>query len=172
MVKKINYVSLIFLNLQLCHASPEWSLLFWCNEEHLLIRKMMSGSIPDLQLFVKKTTVSTFWLSSELRLHREWPYRAATTRFLERLDPRKHFNVGSALLLGWYDVAASRNVKSMLKQHCISQRWNLQCSTTLIERYVELTYVRKRRNNVVIFNVDFHNAGQRRNKIHSFFIIL
>ena len=39
-VKKFNYVSLIFFNLQLNHAPPECSLLFWCNEEHLLMRKM------------------------------------------------------------------------------------------------------------------------------------
>ena len=39
-VKKINYVSLIFLNLQLNHAPPEWSVLFWCNEEYLLMKKM------------------------------------------------------------------------------------------------------------------------------------
>ena len=31
MVKKFNYVSLIFLNLQLNDAPPEWSLLFWYN---------------------------------------------------------------------------------------------------------------------------------------------
>ena len=42
MVKKFNYVLLIFLNLQLYHAPPEWSLLFWCNEEHLLMKKMSS----------------------------------------------------------------------------------------------------------------------------------
>ena len=38
--KKFNYVSLIFLNLQLNHALPDWSLSFWCNEVHLLMRKM------------------------------------------------------------------------------------------------------------------------------------
>ena len=40
MVKKFNYVSLIFLNLQLNDAPPEWSLLFWYNEGHLLMRKI------------------------------------------------------------------------------------------------------------------------------------
>ena len=40
MVKNINYVSLIFLNLQLNHAPLERSLLFWCKEGHLLMRKM------------------------------------------------------------------------------------------------------------------------------------
>ena len=40
MVKKFNYVSVIFLNLQLNDAPPEWSLLFWYNEGHLLMRKI------------------------------------------------------------------------------------------------------------------------------------
>ena len=41
MVKKFNYVSLIFLNFRLNHAPPDWSLLFWCNEEHLLMKKIL-----------------------------------------------------------------------------------------------------------------------------------
>ena len=42
MVKKFNYVSLIFLSLDfLYHAPPERSLLCWCNEEHLLMKKML-----------------------------------------------------------------------------------------------------------------------------------
>ena len=39
MVKYFNSASLIFLNSQLYHAPPEWWLLFWCNEEHFLIKK-------------------------------------------------------------------------------------------------------------------------------------
>ena len=39
MVKNFNSVLLIFLNSQLYHAPPEWWLLFWCNEEHFLIKK-------------------------------------------------------------------------------------------------------------------------------------
>ena len=39
-VKKFNYVSPIFLNMQLYYAPPEWSLLFWCNKEYLLMKKM------------------------------------------------------------------------------------------------------------------------------------
>ena len=67
--------------------------------------------------------------------------------------PSKHFNVGSALFLGWYDVATSHNVKSTLKQRfaCQRQRWT--------------DNVRQRRNNVVMFNVDFHNVGQRRTNV-------
>ena len=38
--EKFNYVTLIFLSLELDHAPPEWSLLFCCNEEHLLMKKM------------------------------------------------------------------------------------------------------------------------------------
>ena len=40
MVKNFNSVSLIFLNSQLYHAPPEWWLLFWCNEQHFLIKKI------------------------------------------------------------------------------------------------------------------------------------
>ena len=39
MVKHFNSVSLIFLNSQLYRAPPEWWLLFWCNEEQLLVKK-------------------------------------------------------------------------------------------------------------------------------------
>ena len=39
-VKIFNYMSLIFFNLKLNHAPPEWPVLFWCNEEHLLMKKM------------------------------------------------------------------------------------------------------------------------------------
>ena len=38
-IKKFNCVSLIFVNAQLCHAPPEWSLLFWSKKEHLLMKK-------------------------------------------------------------------------------------------------------------------------------------
>ena len=82
--------------------------------------------------------------------------------------PSKHFNVGSTLLLDWYDVATSHNVKSTLKQRCVCQRWNLQRRTKLkqhcvFHRWTEQRW--QRRNNVVIFNVDFHNVGQRRNDV-------
>ena len=36
--------------------------------------------------------------------------------------PSKHFNIGSTLFLGSYDVATSHNVKSTLKQRCVCQR--------------------------------------------------
>ena len=38
-LKNFNFVSLIFLNSQLYHATPEWWLLFRCNKEHFLIKK-------------------------------------------------------------------------------------------------------------------------------------
>ena len=52
------------------------------------------------------------------------------------LIPSKHFDVGSMLFLGWYDVATSHNAKSTLKQHYVRQRWNLQRWTTLKQRCV------------------------------------
>ena len=45
--------------------------------------------------------------------------------------PSKHFNVGSTLFLGWYDIATSHNDKSTLKQRSVRERWKLQCSRTL-----------------------------------------
>ena len=39
MAKNFNSVLLIFLNSELYHAPPEWWLLFWCNEEYILIQK-------------------------------------------------------------------------------------------------------------------------------------
>ena len=62
MVKKFN-VSLIFLNLQRYHAPPEWSLLFWCNEEHLLMKKMsgVNSGIPIICEWNKHEHVLTFF---------------------------------------------------------------------------------------------------------------
>ena len=57
----------------------------------------------------------------------------------------KHFNVGSTLLLGWYDVATRNNHKSTLKQHCVPQRRNLQRWTTSNQRCVfQLQYEQHR----------------------------
>ena len=41
MVKKSNSLSLVFLNWKRYHASPEWSLLLWCNEKHLLMKEIL-----------------------------------------------------------------------------------------------------------------------------------
>ena len=41
MVKNFYSASLIFLNSQLYHAPSEWWILFWCNEEHFLIKKRL-----------------------------------------------------------------------------------------------------------------------------------
>ena len=70
MVKKFNYVSLIFLNLQLYHAPPEWSLLFWCNEEHLLMKKMSAVS-SGTAIICEWNQREQVLLSSEFRLHLE-----------------------------------------------------------------------------------------------------
>ena len=81
----------------------------------------------------------------------------------------KHFNVGSTLYSGWYNVAMSHNVKSTLKQRCVLRRWNLQRWTTLKQHFVffnvKLNNVRPTSKQVVIFNVNFHNVGHRQNKI-------
>ena len=63
---------------------------------------------------------------------------ASVSIFIKVACPSKHFNVGSTLLLGWYDVATSHSVKSTLKQRCVFQRWTtlkqlcvFQCWATL-----------------------------------------
>ena len=56
----------------------------------------------------------------------------------------KHFNVGSTLFLGWYDVATSHNVKSTLKQRCVRQRWNLQHWTTVKQRCISQRWIEQR----------------------------
>ena len=56
----------------------------------------------------------------------------------------KHFNVGSTLFLGWYDVGTSHNVTSMLKQRCVQQHWNLQRSTTLKQHCVFQRWIEQR----------------------------
>ena len=59
--------------------------------------------------------------------------------------PSKHFNVGSTLFLGWYDVATWNNLKSTLKQRCVPQRRNLQRWTTSNQRCVfQLQYEQHR----------------------------
>ena len=56
----------------------------------------------------------------------------------------KHFNVGSTLFLGWYDVGTSHNVKSTLKKRCVQQHWNLQRSTTLKQHCVFQRWIEQR----------------------------
>ena len=83
------------------------------------------------------------------------------------LVPNKHFNVGSTLVLGWYAVTTSHNVKPTLKQRCIRQRWSLHSQrwNNFVYFNVELNNIRQRRNNIVVFNVDFYNVEQRRNNV-------
>ena len=84
------------------------------------------------------------------------------------VNTQETFNVVSTLLLGWYDVVTSDNVKSTLKQRCVCQRSNLQRWTTSNQHclFQRCCYnVRQRRNNAVIFNVEFHNVDQRRNNV-------
>ena len=77
-------------------------------------------------------------------------------------SPSKHFNFVSMLSFGWYDVAMWYNLKSKFKQRCVFQRWNLQRQTMSNQRCnVDVSNVIQRWNNVFLFNVEFHNVGQR-----------
>ena len=59
------------------------------------------------------------------------------------------------------DITTRDSLKLRLKQSCAFLRWNLQRRTTSNQRY----NVRQRRNNVVIFDVEFHNVRQSRNSV-------
>ena len=59
------------------------------------------------RLFVNETSVITFLLSSELRLHQEKPYREAATRFWERLYvywDNRWFNCESGLISMYLNI--------------------------------------------------------------------
>ena len=82
--------------------------------------------------------------------------------------PSKHFNVGSTLLLGWYDIATSHNAKSTLKQRCTS---TLKFTTF---KNVETTFCISTLNWTTLDNVEtallfstsiFYNVGQRRDNV-------
>ena len=45
------------------------------------------------------------------------------------------------------------------------QRWNLQRRATSNQRCVFQRWYEQRRNKIVIFNIEFHNIGKRRNNI-------
>ena len=73
------------------------------------------------------------------------------------------------LSFGWYNVETWNNVKSMLKQRYVFQRWNFnnieQYRINVVYFNVDMNNVRQHRNNVVIFNVKFHNVGKRGNNV-------
>ena len=64
--------------------------------------------------------------------------------FSSKSIPNNNFNVGSTLLLGWYNVVTSHDVKSTLKQRCVRQHWSLQPSTTLKEHCVFQRWIEQR----------------------------
>ena len=67
-------------------------------------------------------------------------------------------NVVSGLLLGWYDVATSGNIQSILKQRCV---YNVEhCRISVAYFNVDINNVGQRPNSVVILNVEFHNAEE------------
>ena len=57
------------------------------------------------------------------------------------------------------------DVESTLKQRCAFQCWNLQRWINVVHFNGDINNVGQRRNNVVIFNVEFHNVGKRPNNI-------
>ena len=65
----------------------------------------------------------------------------------------------STLLLEWYDVAMSANVKSVLKKGCAYV--NVKICNVEQRR----NNVRQCRHNAVIFNAEFHNVDWHQNNV-------
>ena len=77
---------------------------------------------------------------------------------LQSAQPSKDFNVVSTFFFRQYNVTTWGNVKSTLKQRCVFPCWNLQRRINDVYFNVDINNVRQRRNNVVIFNVEFHET--------------
>ena len=75
-------------------------------------------------------------IASSYRNHYYLEHLSVAASINFRFIPSKHFDVASKLSFGCYDATTWNNVKSTLKQHCVSQRWNLQRQTTWNQRCV------------------------------------
>ena len=78
----------------------------------------------------------------------KWKLICVKLIYIANKYPSKHFNIVSTFSFGQYNVATWDNVKSMLKQRCVFQRYNSQ-------RWI----------NVVYFNIDMNNIGKHRNNV-------
>ena len=74
---------------------------------------------------------------------------------LEISQPSKHFNVGSTLFLGWYETTLCTSTLKFTTSNNVETTLCISTFNWLIDR---LTFS-------FIFNVDFHNIGQRRNNV-------
>ena len=80
--------------------------------------------------------------------------------------PRKHFNVVSTLVLGWYGCRSrtSSNKRWINLAFVNVGIYNVEQRQIIVVYFkLDLNNVRQRRNNVVIFNVNLHNVEPRRN---------
>ena len=148
---------LVVKGLNMCNVCPE-AVVRRCSVKTVFFKipQNFTGKHLCQSLFFNK--VAGLWSATLLKKwlwHRCFPdfltngknknFRIQTKFFRSiRKISSKHFNVGSTLLLGWYDVATSHNVKSTLKQRYVRQRWNLQRSTTLKQRCVFPHWIEQR----------------------------
>ena len=94
--------------------------------------------------------------------------RFCITLFLCKTLPSKHLNVVSTLPFCYCDIVTWGNVKTTFKQRCVFQCWHLQCRTTSNQHLhfiVDMNNVRQSRNNVFVFNFEFHSVGKRQNNV-------
>ena len=101
---------------------------------------MVDENITEVQLrnFIKERQMQKDVIETTLEVVAE-ELLAAERTFKHKIECRallealceieneiKELSTQQTLLLGWYDVATSHNVKSTLQQRCVRQRWNLQ----------------------------------------------
>ena len=104
------------------------SCLLWC---HIFISiRWNVANTWHLYYFNRKNFFFSFvrmmmWSSIEMKSKFLQNLKTISSTVFFKYCPSKHFNALSTLFLGRYDVATSHNVKSTLKQRCVSQRWNL-----------------------------------------------
>ena len=101
--------------------------------------------------------------------HSEFPYCPHIISFIFPANISTCFNVFFRLI--WRCDVAQRQIN--VETTLYNQRWSLQCWKTSHQHCLFQSWFEQRlqrRNNVAIFNVDFHNAGQRRNNVVNVFI--
>ena len=117
--------------------------------------------MPVLQLYWNHTSAWVFSFKFAAYLQNTFSLRTP----LDGCFPANISTLFQPLSFGWYDVTTWDSLKSMLKQRCAFQRWNLQRRINVVHFNVDMNSVRKRWNNVDIFKVEFHNVRQRQNTV-------
>ena len=63
------------------------------------------------------------------------------------------------------DMRLRRGIMSNQRSNNVNQRWNLQLQINVSYFRVDVNNFRQRQNNVVLFNFEFYNVGERGNNV-------